>query len=147
MLAFTVNGQLPGSVLPGGSGEVLAKLDCESRGELERAELVLDGESAGEFRAQPGSSRLRASRKLKPGPGSWILGRCFEKNPKTVRFAQSSPIYFGQSARQSDSAKAYLRKWVDAGMRRIEQAMPDLLSARQKNELLEFSRKARERYQ
>ena len=116
MLAFSVEGQLPGSVLPDGTAEVLVKLDCESRSELDRAELMLDGESAGEFRAQPGSSRIHAARKVKPRAGSWIFGRCFEKNQKTVRFAQSSAIYFGQIARQSAAARTYLRNWVDAGM-------------------------------
>ena len=146
MLAFSVNGQLPGSVLADDTGEVPVELACESRNDLDRAEVVLDGESVAAFHAEPGSCRIHLKRKVKAQSGSWILGRCFEKNTKTVRFAQSSPIYFGRVARQSVDAKALLREWVDAEIQRIEQVAPALLTSGQKSELVEFCRKARERY-
>jgi hypothetical protein len=147
MLAFRANGQLPGSILPDHAGEVLVEMDCESRSDLERAEFVLDGTSVSEFHAQPGSCRMHAKRKVRIHAGSWLVGRCFEKSTKTVRFAQSSPIYFGRVARQSAGAKAFLRDWVDAESQRIERTAPSLLTAGQKSELVELCRKARERFQ
>jgi len=79
--------------------------------------------------------------------GGWMAARCFEKNPETVRFAHSSPVYFGREARRSPAALAYLRDWVDAEMGRLRRAPADLLTAPQREELLELCRKARERYQ
>jgi len=147
MLAFTVNGALPGTVLPDNAGEVDAALHCESRDELEHAEIVMDGETVGEFSAAAGAMRITAQKKLRPRSGSWILGRCFEKNSATVRFAHSSPIYVGPSARRSAAAQAYLRDWVNAEMARLERVPSELLAAGQKAEMLDYCRKARERYQ
>jgi hypothetical protein len=146
MLSFTVNGKMPGSILPD-EGQISVAIDCQSQDELDRAEVIEDGESVAVWRATPGASRISATRKLSSQPGGWIAARCFEKNPVTVRFAHSSPLYFGPKARRSTAAMAYLRDWVDADMRRIEQAPADLLTAPQREELLELCRKARERYQ
>ena len=146
MLAFTVNGKISGSILPD-EGELAVAIDCQSQDELDRAEVIQDGATVAVFRAEPGASRITATRKLNSQAGGWIAARCFEKNPDTVRFAHSSPVYFGREARRSPAAMAYLRDWVDAEMGRLRQAPADLLTAPQRDELLELCRKARERYQ
>lgn len=147
MLFLRVNGRMPGSVLPANAGEVGVKLDCESRSALDRAEIIADGAIAATFRGGDGALHISASTKIASRPGGWIAARCFEENPVTVRFAHTSPVYFGPTARRSPEALAYLRDWVDADMRRLEQAPSRLLTEAQKRELLGLCRKARERYQ
>jgi TolB protein len=147
MMSFSVNGKMPGSILRDEPGEISVAIDCQSQDEMDRAEVIEDGEIVAVFRVSPGASRISATRKLNFQPGGRIAARCFERNPVTVRFAHSSPVYFGREARRSTAAMAYLRDWVDAEMRRLRQAPPDLLTAPQREELLELCRKARERYQ
>lgn len=144
MLLLKVNGELPGAVLTI-RGEAAVSFEALARGDLDRVEIVMDGAVVQTFRPSADPHRIVASMKLRPVEGGWLAARCFERSPVTVRFAHTSPVYFGRQARRVPAALAYLREWVDADAARINEV--DSLTAAQKEELLSECARARSRYE
>jgi hypothetical protein len=138
MLFLKVNGKLPGSVLEA-AGEATVQVEALSSGELEKIEIVVDGAPVKTF---PGAGRrVAGAARVRPQPGGWVAARCFEKSSVTVRFAHTSPVYWGRNPRRAAEARARLRAWIDADMERLEKLSGLTQAAR--GELLELSRKAR----
>jgi hypothetical protein len=142
MLLVRVNGELPGAVLPAGVRKARVDVNAMSAGHLERAEILVDGVVARTLQPSDPGSSIHATSTVSVEAGSWLVVRCFEKNDATVRFAQTSPVYFGESPRRSRESLAYLRDWVEAEMERIRAVPEAKLSAAQKEEFLALCRKA-----
>jgi hypothetical protein len=147
MLFTTVNGQLPGAVLVDQTGEARVEVEALSARELDKAEILVDGDVVKEFRPGTQPGRIQGSAAVRVSSGSWLAVRCFERNDVTIRLAHSSPFYFGRSPRRVPAALEYLREWVRADMERIRAVPEDRLTADQKREYLQLCRKALKFYE
>jgi hypothetical protein len=146
MLFLTVDGKPPGSMLPGAIREVSVALSATASSPLQKVELIVDGAVVKSF--QPGGKDFTTTvTKLKVRDGGWLAARCFEQNQVTVRFAHTSPVYFGASPARSPQALLFLRSWVETEMERIRWLPPELLTSEQKAEILEICRKSRDFYE
>jgi hypothetical protein len=144
MLFVTANGKLPGETFSDGVRDVEVNVEALSPRELDRVEIVIDGATAAVLH---GEKRIRARRRVSAERGSWMLVRCFEKNAATLRFAQTSPFWFGRRPRRSDEALRFMRDWIDADIERLRSLPEGKLDASQRAELLKISQRAREFYQ
>jgi hypothetical protein len=147
MLFVTVDEQMPGVMLSENETQARVRVEASSAFELDRVEVLVDGQVAETLIPSGDHSRLTASVSVSVSRGSWLAVRCFEKSDVTIRLAHTSPFYVGKSARRSEESLEYLREWVKADMARIEGVSDDKLSPAQKKELLELSRKALAFYQ
>jgi len=132
MLFLKVNGKQPGAVIEGAS-QVSVQLEAVAAGELEKVELVVDGLVLKTLTPSD-PQRLSASMSIGVRAGGWLAARCFEKSPATIRFAHTSPVYFGRAPRRSPEALDYLRAWIAADMKRIAELTA--ISNAQREELL-----------
>jgi hypothetical protein len=146
MLFLSANGEMPGAVLPAGTKRVRISLTAISRGELETAELIVNGDVVGSFEPRQSPSQVKALRTITVAGGDWIAARCFEKNSRTVRFAHTSPIYVSNQPRRDPRALARLREWIDRYMERVRALPAESLSEPQKEQWLSLCREARKRY-
>jgi hypothetical protein len=147
MLFATVNGQPPGAVLADKTSEGRVAVEALSPRELDKVQILVDGEVVKEFRPGAELGRIQGSAAVRVSSGSWLAVRCFEKNDVTIRLAHSSPFYFGRNPRRLPAALEYLREWVRADMERIRAVPEDRLAADQKREYLELCRKALKFYE
>jgi hypothetical protein len=120
------------------------KIEALSSGELESVELVVDGDVVQVFRPDRDRSRVLAETRVQVRQGSWLLARCLEKNDRTVRFAQTSPVYFGSTPNRTANAISFFCEWIDA----LVEHIGDLpaLTPDQKEEWYRLCQKAREFY-
>jgi len=144
MLFLKVGGKLPGTVIEG-ANEVSVKLEALAAGELEKAEVVVDGAVVKTLAPSADRRRISGQARIKVRPGGWLAARCFEKSPVTIRFAHTSPVYFGRTPRRAPEALESLRAWIDAEMERIRQLSS--ITDTQREELLALCRQARRAYQ
>lgn len=144
MLFLKVGGKLPGAVIER-TNEVSVKLEVLAAGELEKAEVVVDGAVVKTLAPSADRRRISGQTRVQVRPGGWLAARCFEKSPVTIRFAHTSPVYFGRTPRRAPEALEYLRAWIDADMERIRQ-LGNITEA-QREELLALCRQARRAYQ
>lgn len=144
MLFLKVNGKLPGAVIEG-AREVSVQIEAIAGSELESVELIVDGTVVRTLVASADPLRVFSSTKVPVKPGGWLAARCFQKSPATIRFAHTSPVYFGRAPRRSPEALDYLRAWVAADMDRITHLTG--ITGEQREELLALSRQALKAYQ
>jgi hypothetical protein len=144
MLFLKVGGKLPGAVIENAS-EASVKLEALAAGELERVEVVVDGVVAQTLAPAGDLHRISGVAQVKVRPGGWLAARCFEKSPVTIRFAHTSPVYFGRTPRRAPDALEYLRAWIDAEMQRIRQLRE--ITEAQREELITLCRQALRAYQ
>jgi hypothetical protein len=142
MLFLKVDGQMPGAVIHS-KDEVSVQLEALADGKLEKAELLVNGAVVKTFEASGDGRRIVASEAVKVVPGGWMAARCFQKST-TIRFAHTSPIYFGRAPRRDPKALEYLRAWIDADIERVRK-LADLSEA-EREELMALRRKARNVY-
>jgi hypothetical protein len=142
-LFLKVNGRLAGAEFDRG-GEVSVELEAVAAAELEKAEVIVDGKVVETVTPGRDPTRIRASRRIQVRTGGWLAARCFEKCAFTVRFAHTSPVYFGRSPARTREALEYMRGWIDAEIERIR-GLASLTEA-QREELLGLCRQAREFY-
>ena len=147
MLFATVNGELPGYVFDDNPREAQVKIEAFSASELDRAEILVDGQMVKQFHPSTSGSKITDSATVSVSPGSWLAVRCFEKNPVTVRLAHTSPFYFGKSARRARASLDYCANGSKRMMDRIRKVPENKLDASQRAEFLELSQKALEFYQ
>lgn len=141
MLFLRVNGKLPGAVIEG--SDVVVELEALTAGELEKVELIVGGAILDAW--TPGTeTRFKVSKRLRVRPGGWVAARCFEKCPVTIRFAHTSPVYFGRKPMRTPEALEFMRAWIDAEMGRIRELSS--LSEAERAELLKLCVQARETY-
>ncbi len=139
MMFFTANGQGPGGVL-GDAGSVEVRLTVVSANEIERVELIVDGEVS--LSVAPGRNEFQGKAQVTVSQGGWLAARCFEKNSTTVRFAHTSPVYVGETPRRSAAAVEYLRSWVETDIQRVRWLAPERLSGEQKQEVTRMCEEA-----
>jgi hypothetical protein len=140
-------GALPGHVFQGDKGQSLEmqiELKLSTRDPIEYLEVVQDGKTVHEVRldqwAQAGGN-LPPVRFTRSG---WFLVRAITNNSKTFRFASTGPYYveIGYERRISKKAAQFFSDWVYERAGRIKLDDPV-----EKNEVLEFHRKARDFWQ
>jgi hypothetical protein len=146
MLFLSVNGKQPGTVLPATISAVKIDLTAMSRGRLEKAELIVNGEIVKSYDGK-GASGIKATGNISISGGDWIAARCFETHTQTVRFAHTSPVYVGNTPRRDPKALARLRDWVDVYIEQIRTLPAESLNAEQREHWLALCRKARNSYQ
>jgi hypothetical protein len=145
MLFVTVNRKLPGTTFPDGVREVEVDIEALSPRTLERAEIIVDGSVAAVVSGR--ENVIKARRRVGVEPGSWMIVRCFEQNASTIRFAQTSPFWFGSRPKRSAEALRFMRDWIDADIRRLESLPENQITASQRVELLDVSRRAKQFYE
>jgi hypothetical protein len=145
MLFATVEGKVPGEVFAEGVREVAVDIEALTPRTFDRVEIVVDGSTAAVVRGE--GAAIRASRRVRVEPGSWMLVRCFERSSDTIRFAQTSPFWFGQRSKRSEKSLRFLRDWVDADIARLRSLPENRIDATQRAELLKISQRARQFYE
>jgi hypothetical protein len=146
MLFLTVNGELPGAVLPSAAKTAQIDLAAISGNRIERVELIVNGRIVHSFQPEKNTSQVKTARSISVSSGDWIAARCFEANPGTVRFAHTSPVYVGGVPLRDPEALARLRDWIDKYIEQIRALPPDALNAEQQEHWVSLCRKARESY-
>lgn len=144
LLMPQVNGELPGHVFRADEGqtvELQIALNLSTRDKIEYLEVIKDGKTAHEVRLDQWA---KSGGKLPPvtfDQSGWLLVRAITNNPKTFRFASTGPYYveFGQKSRISKASAKFFLDWVIERAGRI-----NLADERQKSEVLEFHRQARD---
>jgi hypothetical protein len=137
-------GALPGHVFhadQGKSVELQIELNLATRDPIEYLEVVQDGKTVHEVRLD---QWVKAGGNLPPvkfDRSGWFLIKAVTSNPKTFRFASTGPYYveIGYDPRVSKKSAQFFVDWVYERAARIK-----LDDARQKDEVLEFHRHARD---
>ncbi len=125
LLRVNANGQWPGHVFritKGQSLELAFEVQLDSRDEIDRIELIRNGEviktiSGHEWRGQ---HRLGPIRTTESG---WCLVRVIAAVPQTFRFASTAPFYIevdGAPVRISRKSAQFFLDWVRERMERIK---------------------------
>lgn len=140
ILLATVNGRLPGSTLAGSLRKATVRVDARSARELDRAEILVDGEVSTTL--QPRGGNIRQAREVAVRDGGWVAVRVFEKNAATIRFAHTSPVWIGPKPRRAPEALVFMREWIDADMNRIRELPSAVLTDAQREETLALAREA-----
>lgn len=149
MLFLTVDGQEPGSTLPG-AGPSVAKYriraEAQSIRPIDRLEIIHQGRVLHAVR-RPDSRRawavdLQADLAV---PG-WVAARCFERAGRTVRFAHTSPVYIGEAKGPvpPEDVRFFL-DWIDREIGFYTRE-GGFRSDADREEMLSFFRSAREVY-
>jgi hypothetical protein len=108
MLLLTADGLEPGerrSIPPGESVKIPVSIEAISIGDLDRVELVVNGEVMKSFVVPPASDRQRRHRAafdctIEIDGTSWLATRCFEATPtNNPRYAHTGPIFFDDPSR------------------------------------------------
>jgi hypothetical protein len=145
MLFVRANGRLPGTTFPDSVRQTEVEIEALSPRKLDRVEIVVDGTVAANLRADEGA--IKAKRRVKVEPGSWMLVRCFEQNTSTLRFAQTSPFWFGSRPKRSPEALRFMRDWIDSDIQRLQSLPESRITLREREELLDISKRARRFYE
>jgi hypothetical protein len=89
ILLLTADGKMPGAIveLPAGGGRIRVKVEGRSAGTIERLEIVWKGRVV-----KTGGTNV-AEVDLPVSESGWVAARAFEPPGKTIRFAQTSPIW------------------------------------------------------
>ena len=146
MLFVTVNGQLPGAVLPSRIRKAAVEIKTISSAGLEGVDVIVDGAIVRSLTPGGNQSRIDGRVTVDVSDGSWIAVRAWEKNEKTVRFAHTSPFYVGASSRKDPAARARLSEWIDEYAERLKALPPDALTDEQRTGWLTLCRQARDFY-
>ncbi len=149
MLFLTVDGAMPGQVLPEKKSDYLVRVEALTAGAIEKLEIVVDGAPVNTFVAMSSGerSRMNKSALVPVKSGGWVAARCLERAEGNARFAHTSPVYVGSQPKRSPAALALMREWIDEYIARVDALPETALSKEQKAEWLESCRKAREWYQ
>ena len=145
MLFATADGKFPGTTFADSVRETHVEIEALSPRRLDRVEIVIDGNIAAVVRGD--GSAIKVKRRLNVEPGSWMVVRCFEENAFSLRFAQASPFWFGRRSKRSAEALRFMRDWVDADIKRLESLPDGRITASQRAELLDVSRRAKQFYE
>jgi len=117
MLFLKVNGRLPGSAveLPEGkTSRVKIEAEVQSARPLESLEVLYKGRVVRRAQPSPSARHFQLRLDLPVGETGWIAARAFEQPDKTIRYAQTSPIYLragGSSGIVAEDAR-YFAAWM-----------------------------------
>jgi hypothetical protein len=140
-------GALPGHVFQGDQGkplEVQIALKLSTRDPVDYLEIIKDGKPIQQVRLDEWANAGGVLPPLAFESSGWFLVRAVTNNSKTYRFASTGPYYveIGYQPRISKKAAQFFVDWVYERARRIK-----LDDASEKNEVLEFHRRARDFWQ
>src|SRR5437667_3459101 len=110
MLTFMVNRQIPGGTVEVLSARPLqVTAEADAREPIDRIEVIANGRVV----ASTSGSRLQSE--IEPKNYTWVAARSVFKTDRTLRFANTSPIYLSGEQQSWDGSedKAYFRKWID----------------------------------
>jgi hypothetical protein len=74
--------------------QIMVNLDVQSRGPLERIEIIADGKVVQTFDAPVGRTSFQTDVAIRSGIHRWVAARAYEKSDDTVVMAHSRPIFF-----------------------------------------------------
>ena len=121
MLRPKVNGQLPGAVFEGRSGETLTlqpTLKLALREKIDYLQYVKDGQVVRSIRLRQVRGKLPA---IEFDQSGWFLIRAIANHPKTVRLAMTGPYYvrFDGRPRISRKSAQFFLDWLTERARRL----------------------------
>lgn len=110
ILLLTADGKIPGATIerPATGGRIRVKVQAHSAGALEKLELLFKG------RVVEATGRPSLETELELKESGWVAARAFESGAKTVRFAQTSPIWarVGQDPGIVEGDALYFAAWL-----------------------------------
>jgi hypothetical protein len=110
ILFLTADGRLPGATIerPAAGGRLRVKVEAHSAGAPEKLELLFKG------RVVEATGRTSLETELEVKESGWVAARAFEPAAKTVRFAQTSPIWIraGRDPGIVASDALYFAAWL-----------------------------------
>lgn len=93
-----------------GGGRLLGRIEAHSRDELDRVEIIANGEVIQSWK--PPGRQFRGEVNVDVRRHSWVAARCFAKNESTVRLAHTGPVRL--PGRWDASADArYFQQWIE----------------------------------
>lgn len=140
LLSLTVGDAGPGDDLSAGPARVRAEARTAEAGVGSRIEIVVDGQVAGSTSGPVLDETLDLS------DARWVLARCYQDTPGTVRLAHTGPVYVTGARRPRDDGadRAYFAHWVDELIAATRAEPQRFTSAARRDEALElYDRAAR----
>ncbi len=148
MLFLRVNDQDPGGVVGlKANGMLKVRAEASSDGPLDRLEIIMKGKVIKTVSSAGPGNKLVADLEILSEGSGWIAARCFEKPDSTIRFAQTSPVYYqtpGRSPVVAADAKYFL-VWMDREME-FYRKETRFKTAADREAMLAFFEKARKVY-
>jgi hypothetical protein len=140
-------GALPGHVFQADKGQTVElniELKLSTRDPIEYLEIVQDGKTIHEVRLDQWAKDGGNLPPVKFSSSGWFLIRAVTSNYKTFRFASTGPYYveIDYQRRVSKTSARFFADWVEERAGRIKLDEPQ-----QKNEVLEYHRRARDYWQ
>lgn len=126
--------------------QIMVNLDVQSRGPLDRVEIIADGKVVQTFEAPEGRTSFQTDVAIRSGIHRWVAVRAFEKSDDTVVMAHSRPIFFNGAWRRTADAD-YFIAWIDELIQETEEAENRFATEEEKQTALETYREARAVYQ
>ena len=151
LLAFTVDGRLPGAELDvAQGGSVAVRASVRSLTPLDALEVVVNGEVVAAAEGPATELELEADVRLEEG--AWIAARALGPfDPLHVNddgaFAHSSPVYcrVGGRERRNPEAARFFVGWIDRLIERVERS-DRFANEEQRREVVELFRRAQMEY-
>ncbi len=91
-------------------GRLRGRIEAISRDELERVEIVANGQVVQSWK--PAGKRFRTHVDFDAGRYSWVAARCYSKNDVTVRLGHTSPLKLPGRWDGREDAR-YFREWIE----------------------------------
>lgn len=126
--------------------QILVNLDVQSRGPLDRVEIIADGKVIQTFEAPEGRTSFQTDVAIRSGIHRWVAVRAFEKSEDTVVMAHSRPIFFNGAWRRTADAD-YFIAWIDDLIKETEEAENRFAKGEEKQAALATYREARAVYE
>ena len=88
-------------------------VDVQSRGPLDRIEIVANGKVVQKFDAPEGKTTFHTELTMESGEHTWVAARCFEKSDSTIRMAHSKPVFFNDAVWDAREDAQFFVDWMD----------------------------------
>jgi hypothetical protein len=126
---------------------VRIRIEAETRNGLTRIEIIGDGKVVSEHPLEGLPNKAVWETSLPCRNLSWLAVRAFERADHTVRFAHASPTFFAERTSVSKKESAlFFVNWMDELISRVENNPNRYSSPKEREEVLDQYRKAREIY-
>ena len=126
--------------------QIMVNLDVQSRGPLDRIEIIADGKVVQTFEAPEGRTSFQTDVAIRSGIHRWVAARAFEQSDDTVVMAHSRPIFFNGAWRRTADAD-YFIAWIDDLIKETEEEENRFANDEEKQAALETYREARAVYE
>jgi hypothetical protein len=152
LLGLEIDGRHPGDTVKRASGKVRYRVAMRSPVKVDHLELVANGKVVKNFALSGDGRRLDAEGELPVATGGWLLLRAGNDgaDPEVLDiypYATTSPVYLDLPGGlpPDPAAAAYFAAWLDRTIADAA-ARTDYRNARERDEILAYLRKARDRF-